>query len=159
MSFRIFNTDLPIPHIPFLIIASGVKQNSMANIAQLGLELVQFHAALEWIGFPIAIQDALNEQRLVGMYNMMIYSKDQIKDVYTVIWECPINLLHISIEQEQFLTALQHWVKTRAHTNCSINPNLFTRNNAIAESIRMINIAEEVAIEKESDVKFLNDSS
>jgi hypothetical protein len=38
----------------------------MANIAQAGLELAQFCAALEQIGFSTAAQDALNEHGLVS---------------------------------------------------------------------------------------------
>jgi hypothetical protein len=116
-------------------------------------QLVAFRAALGRIGFTIPVQDALNEHRFTGMYSMMIYSKDQIKRVCTVIRECPVNPLHISIEQEQFLTAMRHWVKMRVCTNCSIESNLFTRDVAIAEAIKMVNIAEEIISEKESVVK------
>jgi hypothetical protein len=99
------------------------------------------------------VQDALNEHGFTSMYGMMIYSKDQIKRVCTVIRERPVNPLHISIEQEQLLTAMRHWVKTRVRTNRPIDSNLFTREVAIAEAIKMVNIAEEIISEKESDVK------
>jgi hypothetical protein len=68
-------------------------------------QLVAFRAALACIGFTIPVQDALNEHGFTAMYGMMIYSKDQIKRVRTVIHERPVNPLHISIEQEQLLTA------------------------------------------------------
>jgi hypothetical protein len=116
-------------------------------------QLVAFRAALGRIGFTVPVQDALNEHGFTGMYGMMIYSKEQIKRVCTVIRDRPINPLHISIEQEQLLTAMRHWVKTRVRTNRSIDANLFTREVAIAEAIKMVNIAEEVISEKESDVK------
>jgi hypothetical protein len=57
------------------------------------------------------------------------------------------------MEQEQLLTAMRHWVKTRVRTNRDIHPDLFTRDVAIAEAIKMVNIAEEAQGEKESDVK------
>jgi hypothetical protein len=57
------------------------------------------------------------------------------------------------MEQEQFLTAMRHWVKTRVRTNRDINPALFTREVAITEAIKMVNITEEEKPEKESDVK------
>jgi hypothetical protein len=139
--------------IPFLLTANRQKLIGMANVAQPGMDLAQFRAALGRIGFPVDVQDALNAHGINGMYNLMIYSKDQIKRVCTVIRERPVNPLHISIEQEQFLTAMRHWVKSRVRTNRSIDPNLFTRDTAIAESIKMVNIAEEVTTEKESDVK------
>jgi hypothetical protein len=42
------------------------------------------------------------------MYNMLIYSKEQIKHVWTVLRERPIAPLDISLEQEQFLTAMRN---------------------------------------------------
>jgi hypothetical protein len=84
---------------------------------------------------------------------MMIYTKDLIKHVCTVVSECPINPLHIRIEEEQVLSAMWHWVKTRVCTNHSIDPNLFTKDMVIAELIRMVNVNEEVTAERKSDVK------
>ncbi len=83
----------------------------------------------------------------------MIYSKDQIKHVCTVIREDADQPIPISMEQEQLLTAMQHWVKTRVRTKRDIDPRLFTRDTAIAEAIKMINYVEEPIREKESDVK------
>jgi hypothetical protein len=131
----------------------------MAAVPQPGVvpdaaaQLVAFCAALGRIGLSIAVQDAHNEHGFTGMYGMMIYSKEQIKRVCTVIRDRPVNPLHISIEQEQLLTAMRHWVKLRVRTNRSIESNLFTRDVAIAEAIKMVNIAEETITEKESDVK------
>jgi hypothetical protein len=87
------------------------------------------------------------------MYNLMIYSKDQIKRVCTVIREDALNPIPISMEQEQLLTAMRYWVKTRVRPNHDINPNLFIREIAISKAIKMVNAAEEVISEKESDVK------
>jgi hypothetical protein len=116
-------------------------------------QLAAFREALGRIGFSVPAQDTLNRNGFTGMYNLMIYSKDQIKSVCKVIREDTLNPIPISMEQEQFLTAMRHWVKTRVRTNRDINPVLFTRDVAIAESIKMVNIAEEVQSEKESDVK------
>jgi hypothetical protein len=111
--------------------------------------LVAFRQALGRIGFSVAAQDALNQNGFNGMYNLMIYSKDQIKGVCKVIRENTMNPIPISMEQEQLLTAMRHWVKTRVRTNRDINPDLFTRDVAIAEAIKMVNIAEEAQGEKE----------
>jgi hypothetical protein len=40
------------------------------------------------------------------MYNLMIYSKDQIKQVCTVIRDNLTTPIPISMEQEQLLTAM-----------------------------------------------------
>jgi hypothetical protein len=61
--------------------------------------------------------------------------------------------LNITIEQEQFLTAMRHWVKTRTCTNRNIDPALFTREVAVAEAIKMVNITGQPESEKELDVK------
>jgi hypothetical protein len=116
-------------------------------------QLAAFREALGRIGFSPLAQDALNHNGFNAMYNLMIYSKDQIKRVCTVIREDTLNPVPISMEQEQLLTAMRNWVKTRVRTNRDINPALFTRDVAIAEAIKMVNIAEEVQSEKESDVK------
>jgi hypothetical protein len=44
---------------------------------------------------------------------------------------------------------MRNWVKTRVRTNRPIDPELFTRDVAIAESIRMVNQSEEVTTEME----------
>jgi hypothetical protein len=75
-------------------------------------------AALGRIGFSTPAQDALNRNGFNAMFNLMIYSKDQIKRVCTVIREDPVNPIPISMEQEQLLAAMRHWVKTRVR-NCS----------------------------------------
>ena len=116
-------------------------------------QLLSFRAALARIGFSPAQQDALNEHGFTNMYNMLIYSKDQIKRVCMVIRERTVNPLNITMEQEQLLTAMRHWVKTRARTNRDIDPALFTREVAVSEAIKMVNIAEQPESEKESDVK------
>jgi hypothetical protein len=54
-------------------------------------QLVAFQAALGRIGFTPAQQDALNKHGFTGMYNMLIYSKDQIKRVCSVIHECTVS--------------------------------------------------------------------
>jgi hypothetical protein len=54
-------------------------------------QLLAFRAALARIGFTPAQQDALNEHGFTNMYNMLIYSKDQIKRVCTVIRERTVN--------------------------------------------------------------------
>ncbi len=115
--------------------------------------LAAFRQALGRIGFSVAAQDALNQNGFNGMYNLMIYSKDQIKSICKVIREDTLNPIPISMEQEQLLTAMRHWVKTRVRTNRDINPDLFTGDVAIAEAIKMVNLAEEAPGEKESDVK------
>jgi hypothetical protein len=115
--------------------------------------LIEFRAALGRIGFVPDVQDALIDHGFNSMYNLMIYSKEQIKRVCNVIREDPLNPLHISMEQEQLLTAMRHWVKTRVRTNRSIDPILFNRDVAVNEAIKMVNIAEEIISEKESDVK------
>ncbi len=71
-----------------------------------------------------------------------------------MIREDPTNPIPISMEQEQLLTAMRHWVKMGVCTNRDITPELFTREVAIAEAIKMVNIAEEIISKKESDVKF-----
>ncbi len=116
-------------------------------------QLAAFCKALGCIGFSVPAQDALNHNGINGMYNLMIYSKDQIKGVCTVIREEVINPIPISMEQGQLLTVMRHWVKTRVHVNCDINPDLFTREAAVNKAIKMVNAAEEVIPEKESDVK------
>jgi len=83
----------------------------------------------------------------------MIYSKEQIKRVCTVIREDPTNPIPISMEQEQLLAAMRHWVKMRVCTDRDISPDLFAHEVAIAEAIKMVNIAEEIISERESDVK------
>jgi hypothetical protein len=93
--------------------------------------LAGFRAALGRIGFSIPAQDALNHNGFNAMFNLMIYSNDQIKRVCTVIREDPVNPIPISMEQEQPLTAMRHWVKTRVRTNRDIDPELFTRDVAI----------------------------
>lgn len=95
----------------------------------------------------------LNRNGFNGMYNLMIYSKDQIKQVCTAIRDNLTTPIPISMEQEQLLTAMWHWVKTKVHKNHDIDPRLFTREIAIAEAIKMVNYAEEPTVEKESDVK------
>jgi hypothetical protein len=115
--------------------------------------LAAFRQALGRIGFSVAAQDALNQNGFNGMYNLMIYSKDQIKSICKVIREDTLNPIPISMEQEQLLTTMRHWVKTRVRTNRDINPDLFTGDAAIAEAIKMVNLAEEAPGEKESDVK------
>jgi len=115
--------------------------------------LAGFRAALGRIGFSIPAQDALNRNGFNAMFNLMIYSKDQIKRVCTVIREDPVNPIPMSMEQEQLLTAMRHWAKTRVHTNRDIDPELFTRDVAISEAIKMVNVTKEVISEKESDVK------
>jgi hypothetical protein len=57
------------------------------------------------------------------------------------------------MEQEQFLTIMHHWVKTRVCTNRDIDPRLFTRETVIAESIKLVNIAKDMTTKKELDVK------
>ena len=59
----------------------------------------------------------------------------------------------MSMEQEQLLTAMRHWAKTRVHTNRDIDPELFTCDVAISEAIKMVNVTEEVISENETDVK------
>jgi hypothetical protein len=83
----------------------------------------------------------------------MIYSKEQIKRACSVIREDAVNPIPISMEQEQLLTAMRHWVKTRFCVNCDINPDLFTREVAIHEAIKMVNALKEKISKKESDVK------
>ncbi len=117
------------------------------------MQLTRFHAALARIGFTEEKQDALNAKGFKSMYNLMIYSSEQIKCVCMVLRECPIDPLQISMEQEQFLMAMHHWVKTCVRTNRLIDPDLFTRDVAIQESICMVNIAEGTSTEKESDIK------
>jgi hypothetical protein len=73
----------------------------------------------------------------------MIYSKKTVKGVFKVIRA--VNPIAISMEQEQFLTAMQFWVKSRGRTGCDI---FFTHDIAIAEVIKMVNIAEESVITK-----------
>jgi hypothetical protein len=116
-------------------------------------QLASYRLALGRIGFNQAAQDALNQHGFNSMYNMLIYSKEQIKRVCTVLRERPTAPLDISLEQEQFLTAMRNWVKTRVRTNPPIDPDLFTREVAVAEAIKMVNQAEEIAIEKDTDVK------
>ena len=116
-------------------------------------QIQAFRDALGRIGFSIAAQDALNRNGFNGMYNLMIYSKEQIKRVCTVIREDTVTPVPISMEQEQLLTAMRHWVKTRVRTGRDIDSRLFTRDIAITEAIKMVNIAEEQISEKESDVK------
>jgi hypothetical protein len=125
----------------------------LGEVPDAAAQLVAFRATLGRIGLSVAVQDALNEHGFTGMYSMMIYSKEQIKHVCTVIRERPVNPLHISIEQEQLLTAMCHWVKSRVRINRSIESNLFTCDVAIAEVIKMVNIAKETITEKESDIK------
>jgi hypothetical protein len=116
-------------------------------------QLVAYRAALARIGFDVNAQNALNHHGFNSMFNMLIYSKEQIKRICTVLRERPVDPLNISLEQEQFLTAMRNWVKTRVRTNRSIDPDLFTREVAVAESIRMVNQAEEITLEKETDIK------
>jgi len=99
------------------------------------LQLASYRLALGRIGFNQAAQDALNQHGFNSMYNMLIYSKDQIKRVCTVLRERPVAPLDISLEQEQFLTAMRNWVKTRVRTNRPIDPDLFTREVAVAEAM------------------------
>lgn len=70
-----------------------------------------------------------------------------------VIREDANQPIPISMEQEQLLTTMRHWVKARVLTNQDIDPRLFTRDTAIEEAIKMVNYAEEPITEKESDVK------
>jgi hypothetical protein len=58
----------------------------------------------------------------------MIYSKKTVKGVFKVIRA--VNPIAISMEQEQFLTAMQFWVKSRGRTGCDI---FFTHDIALAE--------------------------
>ena len=115
-------------------------------------QLAAFREALGRIGFSIPAQDALNQHGFNAMYNLMIYSKEQIQGVCKVIRENG-NSISISMEQEQLLTVMRHWVKCRVRTNRDIDPRLFTRDTAIAEAIKMVNITEESGAEKESDIK------
>lgn len=126
---------------------------AQAQAQQQQANLAAFRAALGRIGFTPVAQDALNQNGFNGMYNLMIFSKEQIKGVCKVIRENADNPIPISMEQEQFLTAMRHWVKTRVRTNRDISPELFTRDVAIAEAIKLVNVAEEAATEKDSDVK------
>lgn len=130
----------------------------MAQVINPQEHLAAFQEALGCIGFSVPAQDALNHNGFNGMYNLMIYLKDQIKRVCTVIREDTLNPIPISMEQEQLLTVMRHWVKTRVCTNRDISPILSTRDVAIAEAIKMVNIAEEVQAEKESDVKLPENS-
>jgi hypothetical protein len=115
-------------------------------------QLVLFNEALGCIGFDPDAQDALNQHGFNSMYNLLIYSKEQIKRVYTVLRERPANPLNKSLEQEQFLTAMRVWVKTRIRTNRTIDPQLFTRDIAVSKAIKMVNQAEEATTDKESDL-------
>jgi hypothetical protein len=87
------------------------------------------------------------------MYNLFIYSNEQIKTVCKVLRERAVDLLNVSLEQEQFLTAMRNWVKTRVRTNRPIDTDLFTRDVAIAEAIKMVNQAEKTVLEKDTDIK------
>jgi hypothetical protein len=115
-------------------------------------QLVLFNEALGCIGFDPDAQDALTQHGFNSMYNLLIYSKEQIKRVYTVLRERPANPLNKSLEQEQFLTAMRVWVKTRIRTNRTIDPQLFTRDIAVSKAIKMVNQAEEATTDKESDL-------
>jgi hypothetical protein len=115
-------------------------------------QLVLFNEALGCIGFDPDAQDALNQHGFNSMYNLLIYSKEQIKRVYTVLRERPANPLNKCLEQEQFLTAMRVWVKTRIRTNRTIDPQLFTRDIAVSKAIKMVNQAEEATTDKESDL-------
>jgi len=119
-------------------------------------QLAAYRATLGRIGFDVNAQNELNHHGLNNMFNMLIYSKDQSKRVCTVLRERLVDPLNISLEQEQFLTAMRNWVKTCVRTNRSIDPDLFTREVAVAETIRMVNQAEEIALEKETDIKTPN---
>ncbi len=82
---------------------------------------------------------------------MLIYSIDQIKRVCNIICKRDINPIHIILEQEQFLMAMQNWVKTRVRTNHLIDPALFTWEVAIMETIKMVNQSGEAT--SEADLK------
>jgi hypothetical protein len=116
-------------------------------------QLASFRAALGRIGFNQVAQDALNQHGFNGMYSLLIYSKEQIKTVCKVLRERTVDPLNVSLEQEQFPTAMRNWVKTRVRTNCPIDADLFTRDVAIAEAIKMVNQAEETVLEKDTDIK------
>jgi hypothetical protein len=121
----------------------------MAQVQNAILDpLAGFWAALARIGFSVPAHGVLNHNGFNGIYNLMIFSKDQIKRICTVIREDPVTPISISMEQQQLLTAIRHWVKTKVRTNRDINPELFTCKIAIAEAIKMVNVAEEVISEK-----------
>lgn len=143
---------MPMPTLPsfsyYQWLRLIITQRHIADLVAQA-QLLAFRAALGCISFTPAQQDALNEHGYTNMYNMLIYSKDQIKHVCMVICERTVNPLNITMEQEQFLTAMRHWVKTRAHTNQDIDSALFTREVAVAEAITMVNIAKQPESEKE----------
>lgn len=116
-------------------------------------QLVLFREALGHTGCDPDAQDALNRHGFNSMFNLLIYSKEQIKRLCTVLREHPVNPLNISLEQEQFLTAMRFWVKTHVCTNRTIDPQLITCDVAVSEAIKMVNQAEEATTEKESDIK------
>jgi hypothetical protein len=127
----------------------------MANLnAQVDPQvlLAEYNHALGRIGFDAAAQVALNQNGFGSMYNMLIYSRDDIKRMCKVLRERQINPISINMEQEQLLTAMRHWVKARVRTNQDINPQLFTREIAIAEAIRMVNTETE-ALETDTEMK------
>jgi len=105
-------------------------------------QIARYRAALGRIGFNEEAQIALSLHGFNSMYNLLIFSKEQIKRVCKVLRDEP-NPLPISVEHEQLLTAMWHWVKTRTRVNQDINPELFTREVAISEAIKMVNIEEE----------------
>ncbi len=116
-------------------------------------QLAAFREALGRIGFSVPAQDALNQHGFNAMYNLMIYSKEQIQGVCKVIQENIVNPIPISMEQEQLMTVMRHWVKSRVRMKHDIDPRLFTRDTAISEAIKMVNITEESGVENESDIK------
>ncbi len=113
-------------------------------------QIAAYREALGRIGFNIPAQLALSQNGFNSMYNMLIYSRDQIRRVCKVLRERQMDPIPISMEHEQLLTAMWHWVKTRTRTNQSIEPHLFTREVAIAEAIKMVNIEADT---KETDTE------
>jgi hypothetical protein len=113
-------------------------------------QIAAYREALGRIGFDVPAQLALSQNGFNSMYNMLIYSRDQIRHVCKVLRERQTDPIPISMEHEQLLTAMWHWVKTRTRTNQSIESHLFTREVAITEAIKMVNIEADT---KETDTE------
>jgi hypothetical protein len=105
-------------------------------------QIASFRAALQRIGFNEEAQVALSLHGFNSMYNLLIFSKEQIKRICKVLRDEP-NPLPISVEHEQLLTAMWHWIKTRTRLNQDIDSELFDREVAISEAIKKVNIEEE----------------
>jgi hypothetical protein len=105
-------------------------------------QIARFRAALGRIGLNEEAQIALSLHGFNSMYNLLIFSKEQIKRVCKVLRDEP-NPLPISVEHEQLLTAMWHWVKTRTRLNQEIDSELFMREVAISEAVKMVNVEEE----------------